>query len=146
MGISMNSLPFLYYANKNAWMISEIFKKWLVSWDMELQLKLRKILLVLDNCATHPHLDSLKNIQLEFLSPNITSLIQQVDMGIINNLKTIYRSKLVNYILEAIQYNLLTSPSAAEEVSVRIELLQTVQWLTKCKYQGHSELLCLLWF
>jgi hypothetical protein len=31
-GISMNSLPILYHANKNAWMIPEIFKKWLMSW------------------------------------------------------------------------------------------------------------------
>jgi hypothetical protein len=41
----------------------------LLNWDMELQWKSRKILLVLDICAAHPHLDSLKNIQLEFLSP-----------------------------------------------------------------------------
>jgi hypothetical protein len=33
-GISMDSLPVLYHANKNAWMISEIFKKWLISWDV----------------------------------------------------------------------------------------------------------------
>jgi hypothetical protein len=28
-GISMDSLPVLYYANKNAWMTPEFFKKWL---------------------------------------------------------------------------------------------------------------------
>lgn len=32
-------------------------------------MEIEKILLVLDNCAAHPHLDSLINIQLEFLSP-----------------------------------------------------------------------------
>jgi hypothetical protein len=69
-GISMDSLSVLYHANKSAWMISEIFKKWLMSWNVVLQWKSGKILLVLDNCAAHPHLDSLKNIQLEFLSPN----------------------------------------------------------------------------
>jgi hypothetical protein len=31
MGIGMDSLPVLYYANKNAWIISEICKKWLMS-------------------------------------------------------------------------------------------------------------------
>jgi hypothetical protein len=31
-GINMDSLPGLYCANKNAWMTSEIFKKWLMSW------------------------------------------------------------------------------------------------------------------
>ena len=58
----MESLPVQYYANKNAWMTSGIFKNWLISWDMELQYKERKILLLVDNCAAHPHLDSLKNI------------------------------------------------------------------------------------
>jgi hypothetical protein len=52
-----------------------------MSWDMELQHKLRKILIVLDNCAAHPQVDSLKNIQLTFPSPNTTSL----DMRIIKN-------------------------------------------------------------
>jgi hypothetical protein len=61
-GISMDSLPVLYYANKNAWMTSEIFKKLLMCWDVQLQWKLRKMLLVLENCAVHPHLESLKNI------------------------------------------------------------------------------------
>jgi hypothetical protein len=79
----MDSLPVLYCANKNAWMTLKIFKKWLMGWDMELQYKSWKILLVLDNSAAYPHLDSLKNIQLEFLSPNTTSLIQPMDVGII---------------------------------------------------------------
>jgi hypothetical protein len=34
-GITMDSLPVLYYA----WMTSEICKKWLTSWDIELQMK-----------------------------------------------------------------------------------------------------------
>jgi hypothetical protein len=80
--ISMDHLPVLYYANKNLWMTSEIAKKWLMSWDVKLQWKSRKILLALDNCAVHPHLDSLKNIQLVFLSPNTTSLVQPMAMGI----------------------------------------------------------------
>jgi hypothetical protein len=41
-GISMNNLPVPYFANKNAWMASENFKKWLIIWDMELQRKSRK--------------------------------------------------------------------------------------------------------
>jgi hypothetical protein len=125
-GISMDSLPFLYYANKNVWMTSEIFKKWPMSWNMELQQISRKDLLVQDNCAAHPHSDSLKNIQLEFLSPNSTYLVQPMDMGIIKNWKTLYRAKLVNYILEAIQENLLTSSSTAKKVNTRIDLLQAV--------------------
>jgi hypothetical protein len=50
----MDSLPVEYYANKNAWMTSKSFKKWLMRWDVELQLKSRKVILILDNCAAHP--------------------------------------------------------------------------------------------
>ncbi|XP_067126959.1 tigger transposable element-derived protein 6-like [Centruroides vittatus] len=126
-GLRMDSLPVLYCANKNAWMTSEIFKKWLISWDVELEQKSRKILLLLDNCVVHPHLDCLKNIHLEFLPINNTSLVQPMNMGIIKNLKILYHEKLVNYILEAIEENLLTSSMAKE--SARINLLQAVQFV-----------------
>jgi hypothetical protein len=65
----MDNLPVLYYDNKNAWMTSEMFKKWLISWKVETQRKSRNVLLHLDNCATHRHLHCLKNIRLEFLPP-----------------------------------------------------------------------------
>jgi hypothetical protein len=110
-------------------MTSEIFKKWLMSWDMEFQQKMREILLVLDSCATHPHLDSLKNNKLEFLSPSTTTLVQPSDMVIIKKLKTLYSATLVNYIVETIQENLLTSSSAAKEVIARTDLIQPVHFI-----------------
>jgi hypothetical protein len=102
-------------------MKSEMFKKWLMSQNLEL--------LILNSCAAHNHLDSLKKYQLEFLCLNTTSLVQPMDMEIIKNLKTLYCSKLVNYILEAIQENLLTSSSTDKEVSARIHPLQAVQFI-----------------
>jgi hypothetical protein len=68
---------------KNAWMTSEICKNFVMSSDVELQRKSREILLVLGNCAAHPHLESLKNNQLKFLSPNKTSLVQPRGMKIV---------------------------------------------------------------
>jgi hypothetical protein len=50
-------------------------------------------------------------------------------MGILKNLKTLYHAKMINYTLEAIHRNLLTSPSAAKEVSARIHLLQAAQFI-----------------
>ncbi|CAL8081019.1 unnamed protein product [Calicophoron daubneyi] len=72
-GLKMDSLPVVYRANRNAWMTSELFKEWLKDWGGELQQKWRKVLLLLDNCAAHPRLDCLKNIQLEFLPPRTTA-------------------------------------------------------------------------
>ena len=69
-GLRLDSLPVQYYANKNAWMTSVLFEKWLTDWDKELKLKSKKnILLILDYCAAHPNLDCLTNIQLQFLPP-----------------------------------------------------------------------------
>jgi hypothetical protein len=85
-------------------------------------------LLLLDNCVAQPHLDSLTDIQLEFLSPNITSLVQPLDMQIMQEFGDRISAKLVNYILAAIQGNLLISSSAAQKVSARTDILQAVQF------------------
>jgi hypothetical protein len=60
---------------------------------------------------------------------------------------TLYRAKLVNYIPEIVQENLLTPSSAAKEVIARFDLLQVVQLIAASwrKYRDHSELLCSLW-
>jgi hypothetical protein len=107
-GLKMDSLPVEYYVNKNAWMTSEIFKKWVMRWDVELKRKSRKVVLILDNCTAHPQCsECLKNIQLEFLPVNTMSINNH------KNLKMLYRGKLVNHILDAIEENLLTSFSTA---------------------------------
>lgn len=128
-GLRIESLPVKYYANKNAWMTSEIFRNWLTDWDFNLQHEQRKILLLVDNCTAHPHLDNLKNIQLEYLPTNTTSLVQPMDMGIIKNLKTLYRTKLVNYILDCIDENLFTSNTTAMEISSKISILQAIHFV-----------------
>jgi hypothetical protein len=63
------------------------------------------VLLIIDNCKAHPPATELVsdrgNIFATFLLPNVTSLIQPMDQGVIENLKSIYRRgfmrKLVNY-------------------------------------------------
>ncbi|CAI6353251.1 unnamed protein product [Macrosiphum euphorbiae] len=103
--IKITNLPVSYLSNKNAWMTAEIFTSWLKDWDKELGKQSRTILLIVDNAGPHPKLIDLKNITLEFLPPNTTSLVQPLDMGIIKNLKTHYRGLLVTYILKAIEDN-----------------------------------------
>jgi hypothetical protein len=63
------------------------------------------VLLIIDNCKAHPPATELVsergNIFAAFLPPNVTSAIQSMDQGVIENLKSIYRRnflrKLVNY-------------------------------------------------
>jgi len=64
--------------------------------------KKRKIIMLCDNCAAHAGDIQLTNVKLAFLPPNMTSLIQPMDQGIIANFKKQYRSvvlcRLVNNI------------------------------------------------
>ena len=60
--LGSDSLPAQHHANKNAWMSSLVFEKWLTDWDKELRLMSRKILLILNNFDPHPNVDCLANI------------------------------------------------------------------------------------
>lgn len=110
-------------------MTREIFTSWLKDWDKELGKQSRKILLIVDNAGPHPKLIDLKNIALEFLPPNTTSLVQPLDMGIIKNLKTHYHGLLVTYILKAIEDNLVTPSTCAIDISSKINILQAIQFV-----------------
>jgi transposase len=48
------TLPVKYYANKKAWMTTNIFELFLRDLDSEMRIKRRNILLFVDNCAAHP--------------------------------------------------------------------------------------------
>ena len=94
-------LPVDYVSNSNAWMTSSLFEDYLKKWDTELLKKHKKVALVLDNCPAHPKL-TLKNIELVFIPPNVTSLIQPLDQGIIKSFKTYYRSAMRRPIIQCI--------------------------------------------
>ena len=92
--IDVGSLPITHHANKNAWMTSQLFTEWLTEWDSRLDRENQKTFLLVDNCTAHSKVSTLKNIQLEFLPHNTTSLIQPMDQEIIKNLKSFYQKKL----------------------------------------------------
>jgi len=79
-------------------MTSFIFKSYLRKWDLTLD---HKIALIVDNCTVHPNF-FLKNIELVFLPPNTTSLIQPFDQGLIKAFKTFYMSDMRKQIIDAI--------------------------------------------
>ena len=95
-------LPVTYRNTKNSWITGSLFKEWLEAWDRQLILNKRHILLLVNNCSAHPKEVRIVNITLHFLPPNTTSLIQPMDMGVIHNLKSYYRSKLNNRIITAL--------------------------------------------
>ena len=76
-------------------MTSKLFEEWVRKLDRQFQLQGRSIALIIDHCSAHPPISDLRAIQLFFLPPNTTSLLQPWDQGIIKTFKTIYRKRVL---------------------------------------------------
>ena len=94
-----SDLPVFWSSNRKAWMTAEKFEFWFRNnFIPEVKCFCRrkriefKILLLLDNCPGHPDLNHIDpNVQVVFLPPNTTSIIQPMDQGVIATLKAFYR-------------------------------------------------------
>ncbi|XP_063850315.1 jerky protein homolog [Scylla paramamosain] len=109
---NVNYLPVDYHNQRSAWMTAEIFLDWFKHCfvpSVKENLKKNglpedsKVVLLLDNCRAHPPAEELVvgNIFPVYLPPNVTSVIQPMDQGVIQIFKMSYRKsflrKLVNY-------------------------------------------------
>ena len=76
----VRTIPLQYEANKKAWMLSHIFTSWLTQLDRKFMKKGRKVAMIVDNCPSHPKIQSQLNAtRLVFLPPNTTSTLQPCD-------------------------------------------------------------------
>uniref|UniRef100_H2ZXU3 DDE-1 domain-containing protein n=1 Tax=Latimeria chalumnae TaxID=7897 RepID=H2ZXU3_LATCH len=97
---NVRHLPVRYAANASAWMMGYLFGEWLKDWDQKLGQERRKILLLVDNCTAHVTKDvALRNIRLEFLPKNTTSILQPCDQGIIRTAKAYFHKQLARTVL-----------------------------------------------
>lgn len=101
----VKSLPVWYEANSKAWITQNLFEQYLRKLDRRYEQQNRKVLMFVDNCGAHGHIDNLKAITVEFLPPNTTSVLQPMDQGVIKNLKVHYRSRLLNRMLLCVDSN-----------------------------------------
>lgn len=106
----VSNLPVHYTHQCNAWMTAEIFDHWfhhIFVPTVKNFLKKKglredsKVCLVLDNCRAHPPVDQLVsgNIFTVYLPPNVTSVIQPMDQGVIQNMKMHYRKDFMRKLL-----------------------------------------------
>ena len=100
----IEKMPVAYYSNQRAWMTSKNFEDWCSKWNRKLTIQHRNIVLVIDNCPSHPHLE-LSNIRLVFLPPGTSSETQPLDQGIIANFKSKYRTKMTDDHLDSLENN-----------------------------------------
>ena len=95
-------LPVIYKSNSKAWMTSSIFVEYLNSLNNRMRIQNRNILLLMDNCPSHPDIH-LSNIKITFLPKNTTSKLQPLDAGIIQMTKTHYRKLMMREIRLAME-------------------------------------------
>ena len=105
-------LPVFWRANKKAWVTGALSMDWLNNCfvpDVERYLSKKnltfKVLLILDNAPGHPEALQFAhpNVEVVFLPPNTTSLIQPMDQGIIETFNRYYTRRTFNRILEAME-------------------------------------------
>lgn len=103
-GKKKEHLPVFWKSNKTAWVTQINFKEWLnksffpeVKEYLEKKNLACKILLLLDNCKSHGDSNLLAhpNIEVLFLPPNTTSLIQPMDQTVIATFKAYYLRRVL---------------------------------------------------
>ena len=68
----VRNLPYRYRAQRKSWMTAELFEEWVRLLDRKFSAANRKIVLIIDNCTAHPHVEQLDSIELIFLAPITT--------------------------------------------------------------------------
>ena len=112
--------PCEYKSQKKSWMNSEIFEEWVRKLDRKFRADDRNIALIIDNCPAHPSISNLTNVQLVFLPPNTTSILQPMDQGVIRSLKAHYRGRVVRLLCRALE---------KKEPCPKISILQSIKIL-----------------
>ena len=104
--INRDNLPVIYSNQSNAWVNAVIFAEWFhEKFVPAVQKHLREMdvepraVLLLDNCSAHPNEEQLISkdgkVIAKFLPPNVTSLIQPMDQGVLVSIKRCYRKKIL---------------------------------------------------
>ena len=113
-GKDLKTLPVHWMANKKAWVTTAIFTEWFNKCFVpEVEKYMKdfcfefKILLILDNAPGHANLEH-PNIQITFLPPNTTSLIQPLDQGIIATFKKYYVKFTFQFIFDKLESETIT--------------------------------------
>ncbi|GFX58736.1 tigger transposable element-derived protein 1 [Trichonephila clavipes] len=129
-GKNLKQLSVHWIANPKAWMTTAIFTKWFNNCfvpEVEAYMKEKslhfKVLLIVDNAASHPQLEH-PNVQLVFLPPNTTSLIQPLDQSIIATFKKYYIKTTYKFILNKLENESLTVKDVWKQFSIFDYLIQ----------------------
>ena len=83
-------------------MNSFFLDEWVKELDKKFEEEYRKVILIADNCPTHPIIEGLKTVELVLLPLNTTSKTQPMDQGVIHSLKAKYCKKIIQRLIRAV--------------------------------------------
>ena len=126
-GVNKTKLPVTYFSQPNSWMTKDILDKILTKPTHCLSTRHQSILLLMDNAVCHPPecKEKYSKIKVTFLSPNTTSKVQSLDLGIIQNFRLCYQHSLLRYVLAKIDVCTL----ASDDVKSDVDLLTAIRWI-----------------
>jgi hypothetical protein len=124
----MSKLKVKYTNIAKAWMMNLIFNQYLKELDEYFKRKGRKIVLFLDNVLVHivDEATNLTNVELLYFSPNLTSVLQPLDTGIIQSLKALSQKFEVLSILDDINDSL-----HASDLIRKLTILDAIKFIDK---------------
>ncbi|XP_039610973.1 tigger transposable element-derived protein 1-like [Polypterus senegalus] len=103
-----NLLPDYWMHNPKAWIMKCLTSDWFHQcFILEVKIYLAvngleiKVILLLDNAGGHPLDLSYQGVKIEFLLPNMMSLIQPINQGVIRVFKALYTRKSLQHMVEA---------------------------------------------
>lgn len=107
-----NTLPVFWMHNSKAWITKLLISNWFHQCFIpQVKEYLRKkelefrVLLIMDNAGGHPVDLSHEGVQIEFLPPNTTSLLQPMDQGVIRAFKALYTGNCLQQLVAEIDEN-----------------------------------------
>ena len=116
-------------------MDSQIFEEWVHKLDRAFRMEGRKIALLIHNCPAHPSVSDLTNVQLVFLPPNTTSVLQPMDQGVTRSLKAHYRGRVIRRLCRALdKTKTLPKISILQAMKIRVSSWEAVsaQTIVNC--------------
>ena len=124
----LSNLPRTYFHQKKAWMDFDILDQVLTKLNRRCQRESRSVLLLLDNAPCHPYdmKGKYPNIKCVFFSPNCTSRLQPLDLGIIQSFKLKYAKLMLTHVV-----SLIDDCETAGDVCKSVNVLQAIRWIAQ---------------
>lgn len=124
--LNFSSLPVHYKNQKKGWMTRQLFQEWFHKQFVPAVKKFcfdnnlpPKAILFIDNAPSHPDKNMLVSgdIKVEYLPPNVTSILQPLDQNVLQNVKAGYRKKLLTRLIEDDENS--TIPEKLKKITIK---------------------------